>query len=279
VDKPKILLTGKPLYVDAEHHPYPVEAGGTVDEVVRDPANGYVAAIGGDVHNYQRYSVQMDGQGSPLQYIVSGGAYISATHRIPRVDLPGVGENDFVCYPCRGDSLSFYSNLYDRRSSLGKGRLHIAPDEAAAYMAGRLGIEPARPGDRSATVSERTRRVADWIYPLPGSGRNLYHNFFSEFFDRNDPPLFENFLRIDASGSEVRIRCFAATGCAEHEVDPPLADEVRIPPPLGAGRSPDTLAQTGRKDLRSVLSAIPAESEEGGRGVGATGPGRWRDGL
>ena len=230
IDKPKLLLTGKPLYVDGEHHPYPIEDGGTVDEIVRDPAHRYVAAIGGDIHNYQRYSVTLSGRDAPLQYIVSGGggAYMSATHRIPRVDLAGVGEDDFVCYPRRGDSLSFYSKLYDRRLALGRGWLEIAPDEAAKYMAERLGIEPARPGDRETHVSGRTRRVANWIYPLPGSGRNLLHHFFSEFFDWNDPPLFKNFLRIDASDSEVRIRCFAATGCAEHEEEPPLEDEVRI---------------------------------------------------
>ncbi len=228
VDKPKILLTGKPLYVDGEHHPYPIEGGGTVDEIVCAPEHHYVAAIGGDIHNYQRYSVQVGGRDAPLHYIVSGGggAYMSATHRIPKVDLDGVGEDDFVCYPRRGDSLSFYSKLYDRRLGLGRGWLEIAPGEAAKYMAERLGIEPARPEDRGTHVSRRPRRVADWIYPLPGSGRNLYHHFFSEFFDWNEPPLFKNFLRIDASESEVRIRCFAATGCAEHEGNPPVEDEV-----------------------------------------------------
>jgi hypothetical protein len=31
-DKPKLLLTGKPLYVDGEHHPGEIEGGSTVDE-------------------------------------------------------------------------------------------------------------------------------------------------------------------------------------------------------------------------------------------------------
>jgi hypothetical protein len=231
VEKPKLLLTGKPLYVDGEHHPGSIEGGGTVDEVVRAPEHNYVAAIGGDIHNYQRYSVKVSGREAPLHYIVSGGggAYMSATHRIPKVDLDGVGEEDFVCYPRRGDSLSFYSGLYDRRFALGRGWLEIAPDEAAAYMARRLEIEPTRPGDRGTYVSRRVRRVAEWIFPLPGRGRGPLHHFFSEFFDWNEPPLFKNFLRIDASMHELRIRCFAATGCAEHEQNPPAEDEVSIP--------------------------------------------------
>jgi hypothetical protein len=96
-------------------------------------------------------------------------------------------------------------------------------------MARRLGIVPTRPEDRGRHVSRRVRRVAGWIFPLPGSGRGPLHLFFSEFFDWNEPPLFKNFLRVDASRSEVRIRCFSATGCAEHENGPPLEDEVKIP--------------------------------------------------
>ena len=231
VDKPKLLLTGKPLYVDGERHPGPIEGGGTIDEIVRVPEHNYVAAVGGDIHNYQRYTVKVSGREAPLQYIVSGGggAYMSATHRIPKVDLDGVGEDDFVCYPRRGDSLSFYSGLYDRRFGFARGWLEIAPDEAAAYMAERLGIEPTRPGDRGTYVSRRVRRVAERIFPLPGRGRGPLHHFFSEFFDWNEPPLFKNFLRVDASRSEVRIRCFAATGCIEHEQSPPVEDEVNIP--------------------------------------------------
>ncbi len=231
VDKPKLLLTGKPLYVDGEYHPGPIEGGGTVDEMVRAPEHGYVAAIGGDIHNYQRYSVNVPGRKSPLCYILSGGggAYMSDTHRIPKIELDGVGEEDFVCYPRRGDSLSFYSKLYDRRFGLGRGWMEIGAEEAAAYMGERLGIEPTRPEDRRMYVSKRTRRVAERIIPLPGRGRGPLHHLFSEFFDWNEPPLFKNFLRIDVSKGELRIRCFAATGCAEHENNPPLEDEVRIP--------------------------------------------------
>jgi Calcineurin-like phosphoesterase len=125
--RPKLLITGKPIYVDGEYHPgeidwgpddYPGiedELGGlrTVDDIVRAPEHRYVAVIGGDVHNYQRYSVLLSDEGprSPtlpdgppprddtppellrrLEYVVSGGggAYLSATHRFGRVHVhPG----------------------------------------------------------------------------------------------------------------------------------------------------------------------------------------------
>ena len=96
-------------------------------------------------------------------------------------------------------------------------------------MAERLGIRATRSGDRGTYVSARVRRIAEFIYPLPGSGRGLLHHFFSEFFDWNEPPLFKSFLRLDASGEELRIRCFAATGCVEHEENPPVEDDLRIP--------------------------------------------------
>ena len=248
IDKPKILLTGKPIYVDGEYHPGIIEGGGTVDEIVREPGHRYVAAIGGDIHNYQRYRVNVEGHPGPIYYIVSGGggAYMSATHKIRKVLLPGIDEDEkdeegksgFVCYPRRGDSLSFYSKQYDRLFGFGKGWLEIPPDEAAAYMGERLGIEPAREGDQDAYVSRRARRIAERIFPLPGRGRGPLHHYFSEFFDWNEPPLFKNFLRIDVHGGELTICCFAATGCLDHEKNPPLEDEVKIslePPPPGSG--------------------------------------------
>lgn len=242
-EKPKVLLTGKPIYVDGEYHPGPIEGGTvTVDDIARDPENNYVAAIGGDIHNYQRYTVEVEGRGEPFRYIVSGGggAYMSATHKIPHVSLPGIEEtgnegapdeerrNPFVCYPRRGDSLSFYSKLYDRLFSRGRGVFELSPDEAAAYMSERLAIPAARTGDRNAYVTKRARRVAEKIFPLPGRGRGPFHHLFSEIFDWNDPPLFKNFLRLDVSENELRIRCFAATGCLEHEKDPPVEDDIRI---------------------------------------------------
>jgi hypothetical protein len=103
--KAKVLLTGKPIYVNNEYHPNEISWGDdapetqreipgekrkrplTVDDIVRERANCYLAAIGGDIHNYQRYPVRLT-DGRTIQYIVSGGggAYLSATHMIPTVN-------------------------------------------------------------------------------------------------------------------------------------------------------------------------------------------------
>lgn len=128
-EKPKILLTGKPIYIDGRYRPCVIEGGGTVDDLVRDPAHNYVAVIGGDVHNYQRYPVTLP-DGRTIQHIVNGGggAFLHATHKIPNIDhcrLSGVTEADFRCYPLRGDSLSMFSKVYTHRLRFLVGDLFI----------------------------------------------------------------------------------------------------------------------------------------------------------
>jgi Calcineurin-like phosphoesterase len=230
----KILLTGKPLYVDGKFHPGPIEDGGTVDEIVRDPDTGYVAAIGGDIHNYQRYPVKLD-DGRTLQYIVAGGsgAFMHPTHDISRVRLPGVDEDDFLCYPRRGDSLALFSRLYDRKLAFGRGYFEISPDEAAAYLSERLDIAPTRRGRDEIVLSDRARRAAQRLMPLPGRAHASLHSMLALWFDINEPPMFKSFLRIEASADRVNIRCFAATGCRDQQDDPPVEDE------LFAERDPD----------------------------------------
>jgi Calcineurin-like phosphoesterase len=118
--KPKVLLTGKPIWVNNDYRCGEIAWGDkrrscTVDDIVRYPPHGYVAAIGGDTHNFQRYPVRVGDR--TIQYIVAGGsgAFLSLTHTIPRVgptaehDLPAEAisfdEDGFRCYPLRGDSL------------------------------------------------------------------------------------------------------------------------------------------------------------------------------
>ncbi|WP_242906738.1 metallophosphoesterase family protein [Actinomadura terrae] len=234
--KPKMLVTGKPLYVDDDLRPCPIEGGGTVDEIVRDPAHHYVAAIGGDIHNYQHYPVTLD-DGRVLHYIVSGGggAFMHATHVIPRTHV--VDEADFRCYPLRGDSLSRYSRLYGRWLRLPR-LFELSPREATAAVQHRLGIEPGR-GYGSPAPSARARFVAA-LLGVPRGGRprprfvrlpvrKLPQRFRSELADWDTPPFFKNFLRVDVTEHELRIRCFGVTGCGDHETSPPIEDEVPIP--------------------------------------------------
>lgn len=227
--KPKILLTGTPLYADAQRRPVPIEGTDTsVDDIVREPAHRYLAAIGGDRHNYQRYPVRM-GTGRTIQYIVSGGggAFLHDTHAIPYVDLPGVSEGDFRCYPLRSDSLSMLSQTYRRKLGWLLGDVFVPPDQAAAMLAQQHGQAPVREGDRGVAVSPATRRGYCIVTRLPRRFPGMLQEYVQRFFDRNDPPLFRSFLRVDASADEITIRCFAATGCRAHEVDPPLEDTVR----------------------------------------------------
>jgi hypothetical protein len=218
--RPKLLLTGKPIYVDGEHK----EQQLAVDRIVTDPQANYVAAIGGDIHNYQRYPVRLP-DGRTLQYVVSGGggAFMHATHQIPAVDLPGVKEEDFRCYPLRGDSLARYSQLYAKK--LRQKWLKLTPEEASSYMARQLELDTTRPG-KPVPLSRRARAAGKVIQPLP-AGRG-FQRFVSEAFDWNDPPMFKSFLRLDVTGAELRVRCFGVSGCLESEHAPPVEDEFTI---------------------------------------------------
>jgi hypothetical protein len=213
--KPKVLLTGKPIYANGRYHPCPIGDGhqGTVDDIVRKPSHRYVAAIGGDVHNYQRYPVQVGSR--TIQYLVcgGGGAYMHPTHQIPNIDqtgLAGVSEGSFRCYPLRGDSLSFYSQLYDKKFP---GSWYLTPAEAAAYLADRLGITPAKADLPAVPVGRELRRRGSQVFPLPGQLRGPWHMLFAEFFDWNDPPLFKHLLHLACSDTELSISCLPATGC------------------------------------------------------------------
>ncbi len=88
--KPKLLFTGTPLRVDLAWKPClltgPAAAThGDVHDVVRDPAHHYLAAAGGDIHNYQSYASE---PGTGIRYLVSGGggAFLSATHPLALVE-------------------------------------------------------------------------------------------------------------------------------------------------------------------------------------------------
>jgi hypothetical protein len=223
-DRPKILIAARPVFAGARLHRIPLDDGGDLNEIVTDPAYGYVAAFATGEHNYQRYPVRLR-DGRTVQYVVAGaaGAPLSATHRIPNVDRlgPAVSEDDFRCYPLRGDSLARFSTKH--RGLLGVGSLAIRPDDATTIMAERIGNRAPRPSTPSADVSKQTRRAAGQIYPLPASGRTLPGDPPPALIEPRRPPLFRSVLRIDASDDEIVLSCFAATGAGE----PVLEDRAR----------------------------------------------------
>ena len=234
IPKDKILMTGKPMVVDAHRKTTAISGtSGTVNEIVDDPAHRYIAVIGGDIHNYQRYPVELE-DGRIVQHIVSGaaGAYTKATHKIPKatVESCGCDEEHFRCYPRRGDSLAAYSVLYDRKFGRSKGLFRIPYEEAPKIMSMRLeGVDPSRAADRGVDISPQAKRAAKFVFPFTGMFTGPFHRNVSEFLDWNDPdpPLFKSFLKIDVRPGELEIRCFAATGCAEHANDPPLEDWIK----------------------------------------------------
>jgi hypothetical protein len=59
-------------------------------------------------------------------------------------------------------------------------------------------------------------------------GGRLVQRYLSEIFDWNEPPMFRHFLLIEAGERSVRIKCLAATGCPEHEREPPVEDDFTI---------------------------------------------------
>jgi MFS family permease len=129
---PKILFSGKPLIVNGKRAPCAFEpstsgdptivigesgrAYGSVDDLVRDPHNDFVAVLGGDVHNYQRYIAHItDADGTrKLPYIVcgGGGVFIGQTAWLPKVDINDrvdggavhADEPETVLFPTRAHS-------------------------------------------------------------------------------------------------------------------------------------------------------------------------------
>lgn len=245
----KILLTGKPLLVNGKYQAGEIVGSSqTVDAIVRAPEHGYVAAIGGDIHNYQRYPVTL-ADGRRLQYIVAGGggAFMHATHKIPRIDgkdglaivlgqnmgeAVNITERETHFFPARAWSLYWYAKLLGPRH---RQLLGLTYAEAGAVVGEELDLEPLDPAGRE--LRERHRRdgmplrlraVRTILYrKLPAPGR-YFQRFLSEIIDENDPPMAKSFLRFDVADGHLRIRCFQATGWLQDELTPPLEDEVAI---------------------------------------------------
>ena len=124
----KVLVTGKPLVANARRVPCHVghrkrisEQYATVWDLVQDPDHEYVATMGGDTHNYQRYAQHAPGAG-PQVHLVSGGggAYTHASHPYATADLDSRVRRDTkrpffdlpqATFPAQPTSLHFFTRL------------------------------------------------------------------------------------------------------------------------------------------------------------------------
>jgi hypothetical protein len=114
--KPKILISGKPIYVDGRYN----RTLANVDRFVN--AHNYRLVIAGDTHNFQKYRVPVHGRGQThvVWHLVNGGggAFLHRTHLIPPVEnmkLPVKllrEPDDFECYPTRDDSRQYYNSWW-----------------------------------------------------------------------------------------------------------------------------------------------------------------------
>nr|BFE81418.1 hypothetical protein GCM10020093_040190 [Planobispora longispora] len=176
----------------------------------------------------------LPGQGRRPDDPVHRGGRIRGVHprhpHHPRVTVGDVHEDDYKCYPLRGDSLSFYSKLYSDR--LRMRWLYLTPDEALCLMSKHIGNTPPRPID-GVKITRRMRWAARvlgaWPLPIRLPVDKVFHRYLSELSDWDNPPFFKSFLHLAVTPETLRIRCFAATGCRPQEIEPPLEDEVCIP--------------------------------------------------
>jgi predicted phosphodiesterase len=112
--KPKILITGKPIYVNGEYD----KSLSKVDAIVNE--NNYRLVIGGDTHNFQKYRIPVNDEGKFIWHLVNGGAgaFLERTHKIPhardmQLPVPLREEPlDFECYPTREVSREFYGSWW-----------------------------------------------------------------------------------------------------------------------------------------------------------------------
>jgi hypothetical protein len=208
--------------------------------LINDPANNYVALLAGDVHHYERHPVRLP-DGRVMQHVITGGggAFMTSTHQIPRIDLDHVGEDEWVVFPTRADSLRAYSIvllrklrrvLFWRRNEPLRG---IPADEASVIVSRRHGLDldaELSRGERDGSagpirVSWRSRLLAALIFPQ----RAWFESSrISEALDWDDPPFFKNFLRLDVADSMLTITAFGVTGCARDEDDPVVIDRMEI---------------------------------------------------
>lgn len=118
--KPKILISGKPIYANGEYD----NKLANVDRIVNEC--NYCLVIAGDTHNFQKYCIPVEANGRrhTVWHLVNGGggAFLVRTHTIPspsEMHLPVRLQrepDDFECYPTRQQSRWYYNTWWQEHA-------------------------------------------------------------------------------------------------------------------------------------------------------------------
>lgn len=167
----KVLLTGVPLVANRERQSCPIAGGPvgyrhgpkfqSVADIVEHEAHGYVATIGGDIHNFQHYRI------GGRHHIVAGGggAYMTATHPIPvTVQDPCTAEPDAPpaeqMFPSAPESLRHFARqLLPRVWRLVRALIAVL----AGVVAGIGAVEWAGDGTLPPALPRQAVGLAPWL--------------------------------------------------------------------------------------------------------------------
>ena len=102
-----------------------------------------------------------------------------------------------------------------------------------SWRDGTLGVEAAQQvlawrAGQPRPADARTRGIANMVYPGSDAPRGPLQRFVSEIFDKNEPPLFKNFLRVDLAPGRLTITCLHATGCEQGPDDVTYEEPIEI---------------------------------------------------
>ena len=269
--KDKILLTGKPLVVDAARKPCPIagwqrhrehDRRGSGQPLHRRHRRGHpqLPALPGAPGGRPGHAAHRER---------AAGAYTKATHKIPtatRRELR-LRRGRLPLLPAPGRLA---------RRLLDAARPQLPLDFAIRTDAGARGDEPpprrrgrpdtvGGPGEARSDDASPRRGV---VFPSPNrrSSARSARTSPSSSTGTTPPPLFKSFLKVETRPGEIEIRCFAATGCEEHADDPPLEDRIKgTRGGDGPGRGRYSLTENGSRAWPAIFQPLafpPPRGEE-----------------
>ena len=228
--EPKILVTGKPIYVDGEHHPARSRAAarrrhrprpGAPTTWRRSAATSTTTSATGRRRTAARSSTSSR---------AAAARSCTPRTRSREIALDGVERGRrSAAIRCAATRCRFYSRLYDAQARPACREARDPTRQAAAYMAERLGIDPTAPRSAWRQPERSARRAARGSIPLARPRGAAVPAA------RSPSPSTGTSRRCSRASCasrprqrELRMRCLGATGCAGRRTNPPVEDEFTI---------------------------------------------------